>query len=161
MHRRAMHGGKPRRYLYRADRIGRFQRAHRNDHRAVEAAGAALSRILVRYIGTFVPRSMCRTGTPFCNKRFLERKRAADHETHKVVPPNGIEIGRLAFNFAVFPYAIARNIRANVEIVAERRNFRDSRFGHAEHGHGFGFAWQNRRNSSAQSRGRIARFPCT
>src|SRR5262249_59353977 len=28
-------------------------------------------------------------------------------------------------------------------------------------GHGFGLAWQKRRKSSAQSRGRIARLPCT
>ncbi len=60
----------------------------------------------------------------FRRQRFLERKRAADHEAHQVVAPEFTDVLWLGNELAVFPDPVARQVGADVEILAQFRHAR-------------------------------------
>ena len=90
---------------------------------------AAFGRDAVRYIGTLRRALTCRSGMPSATQRLLERERAADHEGDEVVAPARRDVGRLLDEHAVAPDAVARQVGADVEIGAERRQARIARLG--------------------------------
>ncbi len=62
----------------------------------------------------------------------FEGQRAADHEADEIVPPERRDLARFVDQHAVAPDAIARQVAAQVEILAERGQQRAARLGHAD-----------------------------
>ena len=98
---------------------------------------------------------------PVGHQRFLERERAADDEAHQIVPPVFADVLRLGDQLAVTPDPVARQVGADVEILAEPRHTRITRRRVPISGQGFGLSWQKRRKSPASACGKMARLPCT
>ena len=93
---------------------------------------AGLQAILVRYIGTRTLLLDVADRQAVRQQRFLERKRAAEHEGDEVVAPMRHDVGRLVDHLAVAPDAVARQVGADVEVEAERGNAGIADIGHAD-----------------------------
>ncbi len=70
---------------------------------------------------------------PVLDQRLLERKRAAQRETHEIVAPDVKEIERLLDQLAAAPHPIPRQIAADIEILAQTRQARVAGIGYREH----------------------------
>ena len=74
---------------------------------------------------------------PVLDQRLLERKRAAERKADQIVAPDMRDLGRLFDQFAAAPDAVARQIGADVEILAQARQARVAGLGNREHRTGF------------------------
>ena len=131
MHRGAVHRRQPRGDLHGADRIRGFHRPHRDDQRAVEAAGprGLHSRAVHRHVARKRDVAHRHVGG---EQRLFERERTAEHEADQIVAPDALDVARLVDQRAVAPHAIARDVGADIEVGGERRNRGIARLRYAE-----------------------------
>ena len=133
MDRRAVHRGKSRGDLHRADRVRRLERPHRYYHGTGERPGRRAGDIGAIHWYPNVAldvadRQIVR------HQRLLERERASKHKGNQVVAPMLPDIGRFFHHLAVAPDTVPRQIGTNIEIGPERGDARVSNVGHADHG---------------------------
>lgn len=131
-----MDGGEAAGDLNRLDRIIRFHGTHRDDQRGRKDAGPSgfYRRPIHRHIPAVLNMPNRRIGR---EKRFLERKRAAGRECHEIVEPDIVDVLQSGDKVAVLPDAVAWQVGADVEVVAERRNHRRTGIRHADQRAGF------------------------
>ena len=113
----------------------------------------ARQAMFVRYIGTFTFCSMCRTGTPRCEQRVLERERAADQEADEIVAPVRVmSVGSSTSSPCSQTRYAGRSVRRSAPGAT---SFGSGSPGSvtSSSGHGFGLRWQKSRKSNAQSCG--------
>ncbi|MNL35231.1 hypothetical protein D3C87_1572470 [compost metagenome] len=65
---------------------------------------------------------------------FLEGERASDQERHQIVAPDVADIGGLGHQFAILPYAVARDIAADIDVLAQFGQRGIARLGHGQQG---------------------------
>ena len=102
----------------------------------------ARSAMVVRYIAHVAALLDVAQPQAVVEQRLLERERAADHERHQVVAPEVAHVGGLADQLAVAPHAVARDIGADVDVRAERRQRGSPGSDTASSGQGLGLSWQ-------------------
>ena len=152
MHRRAVHRREARGDLHRADRVRRLHRPHRHDQRAVEHAGRHAVDV-----GAIHRHVACRRrcGAPRCRPRSAPPRRRTSSRCAKPTRSSRhsmADVGRLLDQFAVAPDAVARQVGAHIEILAQRRQTRIARpRTPPSTGQGRGLAWAKRRKSCASA----------
>ena len=106
-------------------------RPHRHHHRPAESAHLPrLNRRAVhRHHFLFVDVTHVQTGNL---QSVFERQRAADHEADPIRLPQRRDIVEFFDQFAVAPYAIAGQVGAQIDVVAEHRHEAAAGFGHAD-----------------------------
>ena len=126
-----MHRRKARGDLHGADGIRGLQRPHRHHHRPRERARGCAGNVGAVHRNAQAALDMADWNV-VREQRFFKRVRTADHERHEIVAPVRHDIGRLLDQLAVPPHAIARDVRANVQVDTERGNFRIADIRHAD-----------------------------
>jgi hypothetical protein len=79
-------------------------------------------------------------GNTGVDQRLLERKGTTDDESHQIVTPQGTDVSDLLDQFALAPDPVARDIGADVEIVAQAGQPGIARLGNGEQRAGLGIA---------------------
>jgi hypothetical protein len=106
---------------------------HRHDKRATEYPGRD-----ARHVGTEHRHIAAAGDVPHLDsggdERFLERKGTANREAHQIVPPDVADIAGFLYQLAVPPYAVARQVGSDVQILAECGKSRVARLGDGEQG---------------------------
>ena len=67
-------------------------------------------------------------------ERTLERERASKHEPDEIIAPQLRDVGNLLRQLAIAPDAVARDVRPQIDVAAERRNVRRAWLCRANHG---------------------------
>ena len=95
---------------------------------------------------------MWRSWMTAVDQRFLEGVRAAQHEGDEVVAPYAPDVGGLVHHLAAAEDAVARQIGADVEVLAERRQLDIAGAEDASNGQGFGLSGQKTQKICGQRR---------
>jgi hypothetical protein len=74
---------------------------------------------------------------PGLDESFLEREGTANRERHKIIAPDVAQIGRFVYDDPVSENLVARGVRPDVHVIAERRENPIARIGDGKNWTGF------------------------